>query len=157
MNSGSGWYCRNRHKLRSASSPGGTKWSLCCQVANGSAFVIGIWSIILSFITKDWTWFSRAGYLITVEAIILFAFFDDLFVHYFLSATGIDISNRSGKEALRNRIETYHKKRAETGGPDYAREEGLYEMSASKMSINFSHLCALIPIWGFGDLPQKFY
>ncbi len=118
-------------------------------------FLTGIVGFAVSLLAKDWTWFSRAGCLITVEAITFFAFFDEWFVNYYRRATGIDLTDRAGKEELQSRIYAYRAENPKDSSKSF--EEALLNIGMSartseKLMAIFGAL-----IWGFGDLPQKLY
>ena len=80
--------------------------------------------IVVSFLSADWTWFARSDCVVTVEAICIFAFFDERFTRYFLKATGIDMREAAGRQELEDRISRHRKnKLAGANIPDWCFEE----------------------------------
>jgi hypothetical protein len=131
------------------------------------AIVFGILGLLLSLLTSDWTWFARAGSIMTAEAIWLFAFFEEKFAFYAREAQNL-FRQVGGLAQPKNDNEVRFLEFIRARGlmDDVAQDpQKAWEMFQPYLSalrtqaIAIEKVLAIVGtlIWGFGDLPQKLY
>ncbi|MCK5537111.1 MAG: hypothetical protein KAH77_06190 [Thiomargarita sp.] len=114
-----------------------------------SAMAVGcvILGIFLSFVWKDFTWFSRFGSILVGIGIILlsrtFIIGVDLHIPVVMQETGLNVYERAHHEKLDDTI------------PKFVIEEEKSRFAIGVLSPTISFLGTLI--WGFGDLLNRLF